>query len=63
MNRLKELRCLKGLTQYKLAELTGTYQTKIWLIENEYYAPKEHEKQTLAKILNVDVNDIFPDVS
>jgi transcriptional regulator with XRE-family HTH domain len=61
MNRLRKIRKLKGFTQYELGKAIGKYQSRIWQWENGFYVPKEHEKQALARVLNVDVNDIFPD--
>jgi DNA-binding XRE family transcriptional regulator len=61
MNRLKEIRLKNGFTQYELGRLIGKYQTRIWHIENGYYPAKQWEKEALAKVLDVAVNDIFPD--
>jgi len=33
MNKLKEARNKKGLTQYELGKLIGKYQSRIWQIE------------------------------
>jgi len=60
MNRLKELRLQKGFTQYELGKAIGKYQTRIWHIEKGYYPAKEWEKEALARVLNVDVDNIFP---
>jgi DNA-binding XRE family transcriptional regulator len=61
MNKLKELRQQKGLTQYELARLIGRYQSKVWLWEKGYYRPKEREKREIARVLGVDVDEIFPE--
>jgi len=63
MNRLKELRQEKGLTQYELARLIGRYQSKVWLWEKGYYQPNEQEKMEIARVLGVEINKIFPDYS
>lgn len=61
MNRLKEMRNRNGLTQYELGRLIGKYQSRIWQIEKGYYPPREWEKEAIAKVLGVDMNEIFPE--
>lgn len=61
MNRLKEIRRSKGMTQHELGKAIGLYQTRIFQLEREYYIPRKSEKQTLAKALKVSIKDIFPD--
>lgn len=61
MNALRDMRKAMGLTQYKLAELAGTYQTRIWQWEHGYYEPKKSQKKALALALKLTVKDIFPD--
>ena len=60
MNRLREIRLLRGLTQYQLAKLVGTSQARIWQWEHGYYTPKEEMKYALAKALDVTVKELFP---
>ena len=45
MNKLKEIRFYKGITQPLLALRTGIHQSRISLIENELVTPKEEEKR------------------
>ena len=61
MNRLKEIRKQKGFTQQELGRTVGKYQTFIYNIEREYYVPTIQEKEILAKVLEVDVSELFPD--
>ena len=61
MNRLKEIRNLRGLTQYELGNRIGKYQSRIWQLEKGYYGPKEWEKVAIAKVLGVEINEIFPE--
>ncbi len=61
MNRLREVRKQKGFIQQELGRAVGKYQTYIYLIEKGYLNPPIHEKEALARVLDVDVSDIFPD--
>lgn len=61
MNRLKDMRNRKGLTQYELGKLIGKYQSRIWQLEKGYYPPREWEKCAIAKALGVAIDEIFPD--
>jgi transcriptional regulator with XRE-family HTH domain len=60
MNRLREERKNRGLSQYELGRLVGKYQSRIWQIEKGYLKPGESEKQTIAEVLEVDVTMLFP---
>ena len=53
MNRLREVRVLKRITQFQLRIATGIHQSKISMIENGLIEPGEDEKQKLAKALGV----------
>ena len=61
MNRLKETRKQKGFTQQELGRAVGKYQPFIYNIERGYYNPTMQEKETLARVLGVDICDIFPE--
>jgi len=61
MNRLREARVLKRITQFRLRLETGINPSKISLGENGLVEFSEDEKQKLAKALNVPVEEIFPD--
>ena len=63
MNRLKEIRQRKGLTQYELGKLIGRYQSKVWLWERDYYRPNEKERREVARVLEVEVAEIFPETT
>ena len=59
MNKLKEVRFFKNVTQPLLSLKTGIHQSRISLIENELVTPREDEKQKIAAVLEVNVEDIF----
>jgi transcriptional regulator with XRE-family HTH domain len=59
MNRLKEIRARKGMTQFRLRLDTGIHQSKISLAENDYIQLTAQEKQRIAKALGVTVGEIW----
>jgi transcriptional regulator with XRE-family HTH domain len=59
MNRLREARVLKRITQFQLRLLTGIHQSKISMIENGFIEPRSDEKQRLAKALGVRTEEVF----
>jgi transcriptional regulator with XRE-family HTH domain len=59
MNRLREIRVVKRITQFQLRLSTGIHQSKISLIENGLVEPREDEKQRLAKALHVRPEEIW----
>jgi transcriptional regulator with XRE-family HTH domain len=59
MNKLRELRSIKRITQFQLRLSTGIHQSKISMIENGLVAPREDEKQQLAKALHVRPEEIW----
>lgn len=59
MNRLREIRVVKRITQFQLRLSTGIHQSKISMIENGLVAPREDEKQGLAKALHVKPEEIW----
>lgn len=61
MKNLKIQRAVKGYTQFDVFLKTGIAQSRLSLIENSYVLPKEDVKQRLAKALNCQIKDIFPD--
>jgi transcriptional regulator with XRE-family HTH domain len=60
MNRLREIRVVKRITQFQLRLITGIHQSRTSLIENNFIEPRGDEKQRLAKALGVSVEEIFP---
>jgi transcriptional regulator with XRE-family HTH domain len=60
MNRLREIRVVKRITQFQLRLITGIHQSKISLIENGFIEPQDEEKEKLAKALGVSLEEIFP---
>jgi transcriptional regulator with XRE-family HTH domain len=59
MNRLKEIRAAKRITQFQLRLHTGIHQSKISMIENGLIEPKEDEKKKIAKALGVGAGEIW----
>lgn len=59
MNKLKEVRFFKGVTQWELAKASQIPQGKISLIENGYVKASDEEKRRLAKALRVSPEEIW----
>ena len=59
MNRLREIRVVKRITQFQLRVNTGIHQSKISMIENDLVEPREDEKKKLAKALRVKADEIW----
>lgn len=60
--RIKELRQKLGMTQVKLAELSGISRATIWKLETDNNAKTMTETLSkLANVLGVTVNDLFFD--
>lgn len=61
MNRLREERVIRRITQIKVALATGINPSKISLIENGYIQPRDDEKAKLSNALGVSPETIFPE--
>lgn len=61
MNRLREVRVVKRVTQFQLRLSSGIHQSKISFIENGLIEPRDDEKQRLAKALHVRPQEIWGD--
>lgn len=59
MNRVKQFRKQKGLSQLSLAKQIGVARQTINLIENNKYNPSLDLCINLAKALNTDLNALF----
>lgn len=59
MNRLKEFRAFRHLTQNELAIDTEIHQSKLSLIEGGLIFPSDEEKERIADALCVTVDDIW----
>lgn len=59
MNRLREIRVVKRITQFQLRLATGVHQSKISFLENGLIEAREDEKERIAKALHVRVQDIW----
>ncbi len=60
MNRLREVRVVKKISQFQLRLLTGIHQSKISMIENGLVEPQEDEQEKLAQALGAKVEEIWP---
>jgi len=60
VNKLREVRNIRGLSQFDLRIATGIHQSKISLLENQYMQPTDDEKKRLAKALKSRVETLFP---
>ena len=60
MNKLRETRVVKRITQFQLRISTGIHQSKISMIENGLVQPRGDEKKRLARALGVQVGELFP---
>ncbi len=58
-NRLKDVRAERGLTQADLAIMAMVSRKTINTIENEVFVPSALLALTLARVLNVGVEDLF----
>lgn len=61
MNNLRKLRKNKGLSQLKLAFITGISPSEISRIENEWLKPYPSWRKRLADALEVSEEKLFPD--
>lgn len=59
MNRLREVRVVKRITQFQLRLATGIHQSKISFIENGLVEAREDEKKKLSTALGVAPQEIF----
>jgi len=60
MNRLREIRVVKRVTQFQLRLVTGIHQSKISFIENGLVEPREDEMKRLSRALGVQMHELFP---
>lgn len=60
-NRLREVRLLKGMSQFDLALITKINSAEISKIENGKIFPYAGWKRRLSDALNVSINEIFPE--
>lgn len=58
-NRLHTLRTEKGLSQKKLAELSGLSQSSIYQWEKGTRKPKAEQLEKLAVALNISISELF----
>jgi len=59
MNRLREARFKRNLTQIALYKRTGIWASKLSLIENGYIKVSNHEKAKLARALRFKKSWLF----
>jgi len=61
VNKLKEIRTERGLSQLKLSFLTGIQPADISRIENDRLRPFPSWRSRLAKVLGELETDLFPE--
>jgi transcriptional regulator with XRE-family HTH domain len=59
-NRLRVLRAEKRLSQMDTAEAAGISFNRYWRIEAGYAEPTEQERQHIARVLHVHIDQAFP---
>lgn len=57
--RIKELRVSKGIKQCELADLLGMERSNLTRIESGKQRPSDEYLEKIAKILNVEIPEIF----
>ncbi|AGB03101.1 helix-turn-helix transcriptional regulator [Methanoregula formicica] len=58
-NRIRVLRAEHEMTQEQLAELVGVTRNTIISIEKDKYCPSLKLGYRIARIFNVDINEVF----
>ncbi|AMS33981.1 helix-turn-helix transcriptional regulator [Marinitoga sp. 1155] len=61
MNKIKQFRIERNLTQKELSDLLGIGQSTLSEIENNKYLPRIDLAKKIAKILNCELDEIFPE--
>ena len=61
MNNLKEMRKQRGLSQLKLAHLTGIQPSEISRVENGRLIPYPSWRTRLARALGATEHELFPE--
>lgn len=61
MNKLRETRVIKRVSQFQLRLLSGVHQSKISLIENNLIQPRPEEAKKLSKALGASAEELFPE--
>ncbi len=59
MNKLKEVRFFKGVSQFKLGMLSRVHPSKISLYENNLVKLKPEEKKQIADALDITLEEVF----
>lgn len=61
INKLRACRFGKGISQWKLAKISGVLQSRISLFENILIQLRADEKEKIAKALGVEKGELFDD--
>lgn len=61
MNNIQKMRKKAGLTQDELGKMLNVTQTAISQYESEKRSPDIYMAKAIAKILNVSIDELFPD--
>lgn len=59
-NNLKEMRIKKGMSLEQLGEMCGKGKGAIWELEQQKSEPKLKTAYIIAKVLDVEVHEIWP---
>ncbi|MBM4277070.1 MAG: helix-turn-helix transcriptional regulator [Deltaproteobacteria bacterium] len=59
MNRLREIRVVRRVSQFDLRLLTGINQSKLSMIENGLMPASEEEKKRIASAFGLPVSEIW----
>jgi len=60
VNKLREIRFFKRVSQWQLRIPTGICQTRISLIERGFIEPTDEDKRKIAGALGMKSEEIFP---
>lgn len=57
---MRSARTELGITALDLAEMCGTTEPRVYMLERGRFRPRPDEAVNLARVLGVDVEDLFP---
>jgi len=61
MNRLREARFIRRMTQMVVYQRTGIWPSKLSAIENGFIPPADEEKKQLSALLEMEEHWLFPE--
>jgi DNA-binding XRE family transcriptional regulator len=60
MNKLKEVRFFRRISQFRLSNTVGIAASKLSLVENDLVTLKPDEEKKIADFFQLPVEEIFP---